>query len=827
MVVFCYAELGKQTTMGGPTAGGDWHVETCVEPPCGYGVPQPELSAAGSGDNPGRVSGWLGTQKNARDKHMRVSSAGPGFLARLPPPRPVFTSGYTMSRHLHYALMSACADATTSLEGAAACVRQHGQSVQKALQYLLYGPTVAERKAARQPNGVFADRTFQRYLQSDAYLIGEDWPRSVIRFPDHNQDANAAADTSATAKNTAAPETAEEAEACARFSIASGQAIDMRSGAPWAPITSSNSASGVGRAQCCSVCLLHAECEAFQLEEPGGFCRLLQRTGSSRGRIPLVPDQYSQVGVLTQGSAPADIFGGDVEGEDGGDADGADSTNSDVQSSRQGADKRGASADEGEAAGGHGSSQNGVDRGGEEENKNKEENKNEEATEATETPNEDSAEHKPAEGDTGDVVDNAEGGGRQISSREAAEIQEGAAGRDGDSANDEHGAVIAAENENAQVPKQGESSQVACSDFSSNMDHQAACEEVTGCVWEKGVYFGGVCSGTPVDPATEEAAAAAVSADGAPLEAVNAARQAAEQAAEDGAPPNASSAAAAAAQQAVMDGASSTAAEAAGAAAEYASAVGGSRAAIAAASAAAQHAATKSASPAAVAAAGTAAMHAATEGASPAAAEAAGAAAAQAAEAGASPVASAAAGSEAAAVIRAATEGASPAAAGAAAAQAAGAGASPVASASAGSEAATTEAAPGDMGDPSQMDRAAAVAAAARVAIPEEEESELGMNTRCYTPAGSEILCIDDHEPCGGDGSGRGPEDFDSTCASNQCGWACQDAKGKDLLTQVLGCTSCDGGECKCVSHQLEHFVRRLNEDAVAAEDSTPQRSSV
>ena len=827
MVVFCYAELGKQTTMGGPTAGGDWHVETCVEPPCGYGVPQPELSAAGSGDNPGRVSGWLGTQKNARDKHMRVSSAGPGFLARLPPPRPVFTSGYTMSRHLHYALMSACADATTSLEGAAACVRQHGQSVQKALQYLLYGPTVAERKAARQPNGVFADRTFQRYLQSDAYLIGEDWPRSVIRFPDHNQDANAAADTSATAKNTAAPETAEEAEACARFSIASGQAIDMRSGAPWAPITSSNSASGVGRAQCCSVCLLHAECEAFQLEEPGGFCRLLQHTGSSRGRIPLVPDQYSQVGVLTQGSAPADIFGGDVEGEDGGDADGADSTNSDVQSSRQGADKRGASADEGEAAGGRGSSQNGVDRGGEEENKNKEENKNEEATEATETPNEDSAEHKPAEGGTGEVVDNAEGGGRQISSREAAEIQEGAAGRDGDSANDEHGAVIAAENENAQVPKQGESSQVACSDFSSNMDHQAACEEVTGCVWEKGVYFGGVCSGTPVDPATEEAAVAAVSADGAPLEAVNAARQAAEQAAEDGAPPNASSAAAAAAQQAVMDGASSTAAEAAGAAAEYASAVGGSRAAIAAASAAAQHAATKSASPAAVAAAGTAAMHAATEGASPAAAEAAGAAAAQAAEAGASPVASAAAGSEAAAVIRAATEGASPAAAGAAAAQAAGAGASPVASASAGSEAATTEAAPGDMGDPSQMDRAAAVAAAARVAIPEEEESELGMNTRCYTPAGSEILCIDDHEPCGGDGSGRGPEDFDSTCASNQCGWACQDAKGKDLLTQVLGCTSCDGGECKCVSHQLEHFVRRLNEDAVAAEDSTPQRSSV
>ena len=179
-----------------------------------YGVPQPELSAAGSGDNPGRVSGWLGTQKNARDKHMRVSSAGPGFLARLPPPQPVFTSGYTMSRHLHYALMSACADATTSLEGAAACVRQHGQSVQKALQYLLYGPTVAERKAAREPNGVFADRTFQRYLQSDAYLIGEDWPRSVIRFPDHNQDANAAADTSATAKNTAAPETAEEAEAC-------------------------------------------------------------------------------------------------------------------------------------------------------------------------------------------------------------------------------------------------------------------------------------------------------------------------------------------------------------------------------------------------------------------------------------------------------------------------------------------------------------------------------------------------------------------------------------------------------------------------------------
>ena len=150
-----------------------------------------------------------------------------------------------------------------------------------------------------------------------------------------------------------------------------------------------------------------------------------------------------------------------------------------------------------------------------------------------------------------------------------------------------------------------------------------------------------------------------------------------------------------------------------------------------------------------------------------------------------------------------------------------------MASESAGSEAATTEAAPGDMGDPSKMDRAAAVAAAARVAIPEEEESELGMNTRCYTPAGSEIPCIDDHEPCGGDGSGRGPEDFDSTCASNQCGWACQDAKGKDLLTQVLGCTSCDGGECKCVSHQLEHFVRRLNEDAVAAEDSTPQRSSV
>ena len=145
-------DQAKQTTMGGPTAHGNWESETCVEPPCGLGIPQPELSGGPeSGDNPGRVAGWLGRQTNKKskyEKHMRVSSAGPGFLARIPRPQPVFSSGYTMSRHLHWALMSACEDQNTSLEGTADCVRRNGRSVQQALTYLMWGPTAREREAA-------------------------------------------------------------------------------------------------------------------------------------------------------------------------------------------------------------------------------------------------------------------------------------------------------------------------------------------------------------------------------------------------------------------------------------------------------------------------------------------------------------------------------------------------------------------------------------------------------------------------------------------------------------------------------------------------------
>jgi hypothetical protein len=85
-----------------------------------------------------------------------------------------------MSRHLHYELFGACKDAEISLEGTAACVRRNGVSVEHALQYLMWGPTAEERADAVGKNGLFAGRMFQRYLKADPYLIGEDWPRSIL-----------------------------------------------------------------------------------------------------------------------------------------------------------------------------------------------------------------------------------------------------------------------------------------------------------------------------------------------------------------------------------------------------------------------------------------------------------------------------------------------------------------------------------------------------------------------------------------------------------------------------------------------------------------------
>jgi hypothetical protein len=284
-------ELADQTTMGGVSASepGNWQAENCADPPCGFGVPQPELS----GGNPGRVAGWLGRQVQVSTRHMRVSSAGPGFLARIPLPKPISSSSYLMSRHLHFVLFGACKDANTSLEGTAECVSKNGVSVQKAMQYLMWGPTAKEREEAVGKNGVFAGRMFQRYLKADPYLIGEDWPRSVLRFPDHEVPTT----VKTHAVNISKPD--NEAGACARFSVAQAASPDTSASNSWAPIQGSNSASMLTKDQCCALCLFHAECKAWQLEEEGGFCRLMKLTPSSRGRMPLSYDQYSQVGLLT------------------------------------------------------------------------------------------------------------------------------------------------------------------------------------------------------------------------------------------------------------------------------------------------------------------------------------------------------------------------------------------------------------------------------------------------------------------------------------------------------------------------------------------------
>lgn len=221
---------------------------------------------------------------------MRLSSAGPGFLARIPRPQPVSSSSYMMSRHLHYVLFNACEDAETSLQGTAECVRRNGKSVLQALKYLMWGPTAEERESAVGKSGLFAGRMFQRYLKADPYLIGEDWPRSVLRFPDHEHEK--------THSFAITMQKAEVTGPCSHFSIAHGTALDAGAATPsWVPIKGSSSASVVDEQQCCALCVYHQQCQAWQLTEPG-FCRLLMPTAASRGRIPLAHDQYSQVGLL-------------------------------------------------------------------------------------------------------------------------------------------------------------------------------------------------------------------------------------------------------------------------------------------------------------------------------------------------------------------------------------------------------------------------------------------------------------------------------------------------------------------------------------------------
>jgi hypothetical protein len=161
------------------------------------------------------------------------------------------------------------------------------------MQYLMWGPTAKEREEAVGNNGLFAGRMFQRYLKADPYFIGEDWPRSVLRFPDHEVPAT----VKTHAVNISKPH--NEAGACARFSVAQAASLDTSASNSWAPIKGSNSASMLTKDQCCALCLFHAECKAWQLEEERGFCRLMQPTTSSRGRMPLSYDQYSQVGLLT------------------------------------------------------------------------------------------------------------------------------------------------------------------------------------------------------------------------------------------------------------------------------------------------------------------------------------------------------------------------------------------------------------------------------------------------------------------------------------------------------------------------------------------------
>ena len=161
---------------------------------------------------------------------------------------------------------------------------------------------------------------FQRYLKSDPYLIGEDWPRSVLRFPDYNDSGSDASTSAVQAQSTSQDAAAEETleGACARFSVTDKAKVDMSHSTRWAPITAASStASGVSEAQCCALCLIHAQCQAWQLEDPG-FCRLLQAL-PARGRIPqplLKADRYSKVGLLS-GLADADEMRQDENAKDG------------------------------------------------------------------------------------------------------------------------------------------------------------------------------------------------------------------------------------------------------------------------------------------------------------------------------------------------------------------------------------------------------------------------------------------------------------------------------------------------------------------------------
>mmetsp|Transcript_56478 Transcript_56478/g.148898 ORF Transcript_56478/g.148898 Transcript_56478/m.148898 type:complete len:125 (+) Transcript_56478:163-537(+) len=71
------------------------------------------------------------------------------------------------------------------MEAAAACVRRHGRTVEGALQFVKEGPDAQERRA--DEGSVFAGRMFQRYLKANTYFLGDDWPRSVLRFPSRAQ----------------------------------------------------------------------------------------------------------------------------------------------------------------------------------------------------------------------------------------------------------------------------------------------------------------------------------------------------------------------------------------------------------------------------------------------------------------------------------------------------------------------------------------------------------------------------------------------------------------------------------------------------------------
>ncbi|EKX46092.1 hypothetical protein GUITHDRAFT_138566 [Guillardia theta CCMP2712] len=85
-------------------------------------------------------------------------------------------------------------------------------------------------------------------------------------------------------------------------------------------------------------------------------------------------------------------------------------------------------------------------------------------------------------------------------------------------------------------------------------------------------------------------------------------------------------------------------------------------------------------------------------------------------------------------------------------------------------------------------------------------ESSQEQGKLCKLPTGQTILCKQDHEPCGNDGTGRGPAHFDASCASGKCTWAC--STSKSFLDSIMGCMSCDNDNCRCVGRDVGEYLK-------------------